>query len=108
MFRLLMVTALAGYAAAQGSTSGNVDTTLGGTTTGNFQFLGSLCFPAGSKTKITITAAKTGTQTQGALKILFYDDQAGSFDDLLRQGTTCAQAVANSKQLCSGSSCVAG
>ena len=110
MFRLLLVTALAGFASAQSSADGGVSTTLGGTTDGAFEFLGSLCFPAGSKSKITVTAKTTGALSdQPNLTILFYDDQPGSFDDLMRTGSTCSQNVANSKQLCSGpNSCVNG
>lgn len=96
---------------AQSSTSGNAITTdLGGPVDGTFEYLGTLCFPASTTTKITISVKDYQNPTgQKDLRVLFYDDQPDSFDALMTKGQTCQQKVQMSKQLCSGSNnCVSG
>jgi hypothetical protein len=86
-------------------------TDIGGAVAGDFEYLGSLCFPAGTTSTITIdvTPGSFGNMsTAVGLKVLFYDDQAGSFTSLNKKGQSCSERQDLSKQLCVGKSCVSG
>jgi len=84
-------------------------TDIGGAVAGDFEYLGSLCFPAGTTSTITIDVTSFGNMsTAVGLKVLFYDDQAGSFTSLNKKGQSCSERQDLSKQLCVGKSCVSG
>ena len=94
-------------------TAGNpgvgTSTDIGGAVAGDFEYLGSLCFPAGTTSTITIDVTSFGNMTSATgLKVLFYDDQAGSFTSLNKKGQSCDERQNLSKQLCVGKSCVSG
>ena len=55
---------------------------------GGFSLVGALCFPARASDTVQIKATAAPTSTSNQL-LLFYDDQAGSFDSF---GTTTYQA----------------
>ena len=93
-------------ARAQPNVGTSVD--IGGSVDGTFEYLGSLCFPAGTKSTVTIDVTDYRNVSQPNLHVLFYDDQAGSFTALNQKGQTCTERSAMSKQLCVGKSCVSG
>ena len=59
--------------------------------------LGSMCFQAGSESTIKIEAT-ANKDHGGNQKILFYDDQEGSFDTAVA-AASCSDRVAASKKL---------
>jgi len=79
-----------------------VTTTLGGIVDGTNEVLGSLCFAAGTKSTITIHINNYASSGKDTTRILFYDDQAGSFDAIGKVGQTCAERESFSKFLCNG------
>merc|ERR1740130_2587878 len=104
-----MLRAILSLGLAATAYGGAITTSLGGTVSGNFEFLGSLCFAAGSTAEVTIDVSNYTPSTEPSLEILFYDDQADSFDQLMKIGQSCTQRVQMSKKLCSGpDACVSG
>ena len=69
-----------------------------GKTNGGFAVLGSLCFPAQAGDKVVIRAKASATATNTQL-LLFYDDQAGSWDAF---GTTqgCKAKIDLARPVC--------
>jgi hypothetical protein len=81
--------------------------TIQGTIRGDFGYMGSFCFPAGSTATATIDV--TGYSPESNIVVLFYDDQSDSFASLNKPNQSCEQRQSLSKKLCSGpDSCVTG
>ena len=68
-----------------------------GKSNGGWVLLGSMCFQAGSESTIKIEAT-ANKDHGGNQKILFYDDQEGSFDTAVA-AASCSDRVAASKKL---------
>lgn len=103
-------------------------TELCGTASGDFELLGSLCFPGGTngeneiaQISFTLEFKDVGTSPTSVLpqadldnyKILFYDDQASSFASINRitddgDAQTCSERESFSREICAGSSCTYG
>lgn len=93
---LLLLTFLA-VAAAHEDPADHTHEVEVGKSNGGWVLLGSMCFQAGSESTINIEA--TANSKGGAnQKILFYDDQEGSFDAAVA-ASTCGAKVAASKPL---------
>jgi hypothetical protein len=83
--------------------------TIQGGMHGDFEYMGSLCFPAGVKSTFTIDVTNYRSMSNPTgLHVLFYDDQAGSFTSLNKKGQSCTDRQSLSKQHCVGKSCVSG
>ena len=79
---------------------------VGENVNGGFANLGSLCFPAATKSQVSIKYS-VPLSSKGQL-LLFYDDQEESYDKLSTTNGDCFVQEQLSRQICAGSSCTAG
>ena len=75
---------------------------------GGFANLGSLCFPAATKSQVKIQYSVPSTAAAASQLLLFYDDQEESYDRLSTTPGNCNVQEALSREICSGDKCTAG
>ena len=92
---LVLVCALGGVRA-----HGPHEETEAGSSKGGWSLLGTMCFPKGTDTKVNIVVTP-GKSSGNNQRILFYDDQEGSWDAAVA-AHTCQDKIKLSKEMDDG------